>query len=131
MKNLFLALFIMAGTALMAQSNEADLQKKWDITAEQATEVASIQAKYCNPTTGCNLPEGKTKADLSDKELQTAMKQSQKDYYTALTKVIPQDKAQKMLDECEKQCTTTMSKSDAKGKTCCPHGEMKATDQKK
>lgn len=131
MKNLFLALFIMAGTAIMAQSNAADLQKKWDITADQATEVASIQAKYCNPTTGCNLPEGKAKADLSEKEMQRAMKQTQKDYYAALSKVVPQDKAKQMLEECEKECTTAMAKTDGKGKTCCPGGNMKNCPDKK
>lgn len=130
MKNLILALFIMAGTAVMAQSNSADLQKKWDITAEQANDVASIQAKYCNPSTGCNLPEGKTKADYSEKELQTVMKQSQQDYYAALVKVVPKDVAKKMLDECEKECSTAMSKSGAKGKSCCPHGEAKASEKK-
>ncbi len=131
MKNLFFALFIMAGTAIMAQSNAADLQKKWDITAEQASEVASIQAKYCNPTTGCNLPEGSEKANLNGKEMQRAMKQTQRDYYSALTNVVSQDKAKQMLEECEKQCTTAMAKTNGKGKTCCPGGGMKNCPEKK
>lgn len=125
MKNLFLALFMLAGTIVMAQSSTADLKKDLGLTEVQAKQVAEIQAKFCNDKTGCNLPEGKTKADMSEKEYNEAMAKAQRAYYNALTEVIPADKAEKLLAECRKTCDEASAKSEGAKKSCCPGGEKK------
>lgn len=132
MKNLFLCIFLLAGTFVVAQSSQSDLQKELGITEVQAKQVAEIQTKYCNHLTGCTLPEGKAKADLTPKEYKAEMAKAQEAYYAALVRVIPEAKAEILLEKCKKECNKAMAQLHSKKgkKRCCP-GHKKSCHEKK
>lgn len=133
MKNLFIALFMFAGTMVTAQTSQADLQKELGITEVQAEQVAMIKTKYCTGESGCKLPEGMSKADMSDEEYRAAMAETQNQYYAALTEVIPEDKAKLLLADCKKQCDMGMAKatSTKARKSCCASKSKKSCHDKK
>lgn len=125
MKNLLLALFFFAGTALMAQTGGVskapekatttqstsfeEVQKSLDITAEQAKQVIAIQQKFCSP-------DAKAKAGTSEKAAADA-ESNDKAFYAALLEVIPADKAEKFMKDCKTSCA--MAEAKPKGKSCC------------
>lgn len=134
MKNIFLAFLLLAGTAVMAQTESVkadaskmetkatettltaneEIQKSLDITADQADKVMAIQQKFCGPDAKAESKKGKSSAkSLADTEAKD------KAFHAALTEVISADQADKFMKECKVSCASADAKAQVKGKSCC------------
>ena len=128
MKNIFLAFLLLAGTAVMAQtetikadaskteaqaktstvSAKEEIQRSLNITADQADKVMAIQQKYCGPD---------SKADSKKAKSSTV---DEKAFRAALTEVISADQADQFMKDCKISCAAPGdAKAEAKGKSCC------------